>query len=83
MKPRPFDIRELKPSTQYIVRKGFTDFYNNRFVEGERLTFVSYSFLPYHGGHTVLFREKALYLQEEANADILASFHLYMSPVGE
>jgi hypothetical protein len=76
-------IQVLKRSRHYRVRRAFVDFYNNRFLEGEILTFVTYQFLPYHGGYTVMFREKTLYLQEESNAEILNALGSYLVEIGE
>jgi hypothetical protein len=63
----------------YVVRKGFTDFYGNVFSTGETLTFVERNFLPYDGGHTIVFKERKLYLQEEENVAIIDSFAEYVS----
>jgi hypothetical protein len=79
----PNDIYSLEKSVRYKVRRDFTDFYNNQFTREEILTFIEYHFLPYHGGYTVIFKEKTLYLQEEANADILNCLGDYLSPVME
>lgn len=32
---------------------------------GTRLTFRERHYLPYHGGHTLMFREATLYLQDD------------------
>ena len=60
------------------VQRDFADFYHNQFTQGEILTFVEYHFLPYHGGYTVVFKERTLYLQEEVNSDILGSLGDYL-----
>ena len=80
MHDSPLDVRQLRKSARYRVRQTFKDYYGNPFEEGELLTFVSYSFLPYHGGYTVVFQEKTLYLQEEQNIAILDSFGDYFRP---
>jgi hypothetical protein len=77
----PKDIYSLEQSAQYQVRQEFTDYYHNRFLPGEILTFVEYHFLPYHGGYTVVFKERNLYLQEQENASILDCLADYLSPV--
>lgn len=77
MRDSPLDIRQLKKTMQYRVRQTFKDYHGNLFEEGEVLTFISYSFLPYHGGYTIIFQEKTLYLQEEQNIAILNSFGDY------
>ena len=62
----------------YTVAESFTDFYGNEFSRGETLTFARKHFLPYHGGHTIVFEERSLYLQEEANEKILRSLDAYL-----
>jgi hypothetical protein len=79
----PMGIHNLKKGSQYRVRQDFADYYRNRFTEGERLTFVGSHFLPYHGGYTVVFKERTLYLQEEENSNILGSLGDYLSFVTE
>lgn len=49
------------------------------FSSGETLTFVERNFLPYDGGHTIVFRERKLYLQEDENKEIIDSFAVYVS----
>jgi hypothetical protein len=75
------DIHYLKKASRYRVSRGFADFYNNQFTPGEILTFVEYHFLPYHGGYTIVFQERNLYLQEQENAHILDSLGDYLSSV--
>lgn len=74
-------IDRLERSAHYQVCQTFHDFYHNLFKEGEILTFVERSFLPYHGGHTIVFKEKTLYLHEDENTDILDSFGLFFRRV--
>lgn len=62
----------------YTVAETFTDFYGDVFSRGETLTFVEKHFLPYHGGHTIVFKERNLYLQEEANENILRFLDKYL-----
>jgi hypothetical protein len=76
-------VYQLRKNWRYQVRRDFADFYNNRFSQGEVLTFIEYHFLPYHGGYTVVFQERNLYLQEEVNANILNSLGNYLSPLTE
>lgn len=76
-------IHNLKQGSQYSVQREFFDFYHNEFTYGELLTFVELHFLPYHGGYTVVFQEKLLYLQEEQNSNILNSLGDYFSLVKE
>lgn len=47
------------------------------------LTFLEVNFLPYHGGYTVVFKEKNLYLQEQENAEMLDALGNYLSLVAE
>ena len=72
------DIRDLRKDVQYRIQRDFADFHHNHFTEGELLTFVEFHFLPYHGGYTVVFKERTLYLQEEVNSDILGSLGDYL-----
>jgi len=67
----------LKEGVVYLVTRSFKDYYGNEFSEGDKLTFTGRNFLPYDGGHTINFKEKALYLQEEANLDIIDAFDEY------
>jgi hypothetical protein len=62
----------------YRVMQSFVDFHGNQFRRGEVLRFNERHFLPYHGGHTVSFDERSMYLQEEQNAVILANFSDYL-----
>ena len=78
MQDQPSDIHQLKRSARYQVCRSFIDYYKNEFHEGEVLTYVEYHFLPYHGGYTVVFKEKSLYLHEEENVDVLNSFGAYL-----
>jgi hypothetical protein len=77
------DIRQLKKGSRYLVSRDFADFYHNRFTQGEMLTFLESHFLPYHGGYTVVFKERNLYLQEDENALMLDSLGDYLSLVAE
>lgn len=72
------DLHRLQQGSQYRVRREFADFYHNQFKQGELLTFTKLHVLPYHGGYTVVFRERTLYLQEEQNSNILGSLAEYL-----
>ncbi len=74
------DIYTLERGAAYVVKRGFTDFRGNVFSPGEVLTYAERHFLPYHGGHTIVFRERALYLQEEENRGLIDSFAEYLAP---
>ena len=78
MSSSSIDIQDLKIHSQYRVQQDFADYYQNQFRQGELLTFVESHFLPYHGGYTVVFRERTLYLQEEVNSDIIGSLGDYL-----
>ena len=69
----PFDIHRLEKAAQGQVCQTFKDFYHSLFKEREKLTFVQVHFLPDHGGHTIVFKERNLDLQEEENTNILNS----------
>lgn len=74
-------MEALKAGITYIVKKPFTDFYGNVFSAGEALTYVKRHFLPYHGGHTIVFDQRSIYLQEEENQQIIESLAEYLAPV--
>jgi hypothetical protein len=81
--PRPElegTIYGLYPGRNYRVIKSFTDFYENSFQKNEVLHFKERHFLPYDGGHTIVFEERMLYLQENKNKDILDNFSEYIVP---
>jgi len=67
------------PGREYQIIKSFTDHHGNSFEQGEQLQFKQRHFLPYHGGHTILFEERALYLQEDQNREILDHFSEYIA----
>jgi hypothetical protein len=69
----------LIPGAEYQVMQTFTDYYNNQFQRGEMLRFKERHFLPYHGGHTIIFEQRPLYLQENENASILENFSEYIA----
>ena len=69
---------DFRAGAVYRVGETFADFYGNVFSVGETLTFVEKHFLPYSGGHTIVFKERRLYLQEEANENILRSLDKYL-----
>jgi hypothetical protein len=73
------DIYTLEKGATYVVSNRFADFYGNVFSPGEILTYVERHFLPYHGGHTIVFKERNIYLQEDTNRDIVDRFADYLS----
>ena len=79
--PRPElegTVYGLLPGVRYQVINSFTDFYGNEFEKGEELHFQTRHFLPYDGGHTIIFESRRLYLQEDKNKDILENFSQYI-----
>ncbi|HVQ37293.1 MAG TPA: hypothetical protein VMS31_07165 [Pyrinomonadaceae bacterium] len=77
------DIYTLQKDTTYVLRRGLTDFHGNVFAPGEVLTYVERHFLPYHGGHTIVFKERSIYLQEDENRDIIGAFAEYLARVDD
>lgn len=70
---------DFRAGAIYTVAETFTDFYGNGFTAGEKLTLARRRFLPYGGGHTIVFKERSLYLQQEANENILNWLGKYLS----
>ena len=73
----------LIPGATYRVIRPVTDHYGTVFAVGEELTYVSRDFLPYHGGHTLVFQPRAMYLQDEDNADVLNDLDAYLSVMAQ
>jgi len=71
----------LVPGAAYRVVQSFTDYYGNQFQRGELLWFKERHFLPYHGGHTIVFEGKPLYLQENENEELLTNFSDYIERI--
>jgi hypothetical protein len=71
----------LNPGSEYRVLREFADFYGNTFHVGETFRFTTRQFLPYDGGHTLVFEKRMIYLQEEKNKDILENFSAYIEKV--
>ncbi len=67
----------------YVVVKSFTDYYANHFAAGEKLVFVQKHFLPYDGGHTLVFRERRMYLQEDEQGKIIGNFNDYLAAASD
>lgn len=74
-------IDDLKQNRRYTVKQSFVDYHGNHFEVGEILTFQKKDYLPYHGGHTMFFAERTLYLQDEEQAEILQGLWTYLEPV--
>ena len=64
-------VKLLKKGRRYVVKKSFVDHHGQCFEVGDGLTFVKKDYLPYHGGHTIFFEERTIYLQDEEQAGIL------------
>lgn len=73
------DLYTLEKDAAYVVSRGFTDFHGNVFTPGEVLSYVERLFLPYHGGHTIVFKERKIYLQEEENKAFIDDLAQYLS----
>jgi len=71
-------VYDLEDGRKYVILRAFTDYQGQQFDPGTVLTFRSRHFLPYEGGHTVMFTEKWMYLQEELQAEILDNFGDYV-----
>jgi hypothetical protein len=71
----------LLPEQEYQVIKSFTDFRENAFERGEVLRFKERHFLPYDGGHAIIFAERSMYLQEDLNSEILENFIEYIAKI--
>ena len=71
------ELHLLRTNAVYEVVQPFTDYHGQAFSAGARLTFVNRHFLPYHGGHTLCFREATIYLQEDDN--VCRAFERYFS----
>jgi len=65
IEPGKVVLHALRVNAVYEVRQEFADHHGSVIAAGTRLTFVQRQFLPYHGGHTLCFREATIFLQEE------------------
>ena len=74
-------VHGLEPGATYRVIKAFTDYYKNRFEMGTELAFIRSNFIPYHGGTTLQFSPRNIYLQDEVNSDILGHLDDYLERV--
>ena len=71
-------VNDLAKGRTYEVVREIRDYYGGVFPVGQRLVFTERHFLPYHGGHTLVFGPVRVYLQEEMNADILDRLEEYL-----
>lgn len=56
------NIRSLTTGAAIRILQNFRDCAGGEFTEGQILHFTHRDFLPYHGGHTVFFKEATMYL---------------------
>jgi hypothetical protein len=83
LRPEELDgtVYGLVSGAEYQVVQSFTDYYSNHFQRGELLRYKERHFLPYEGGHTLIFDERSLYLHEYQNSAILGSFSEYIAQI--
>ena len=72
-------IHTLQEGVIYTVTRPFTDYHQNHFTPGSKLTYTGRAYLPYDGGHTLFFREGNIYLQENADEALINSLHEYLT----
>jgi hypothetical protein len=72
-------IYTLAEGVIYMVTKPFTDYHRNNFSPGDKLTYAGRAFLPYDGGHTLIFKEQNIYLQEDEDAALISSLHEHLT----
>ena len=70
-------LHALRTNAVYEVIRDFKDHNGCSFPAGTRLTFLQRQFLPYHGGHTLCFREATIYLQEDS--EVCRAFEHYFA----
>jgi len=75
--PGTVTLHALRTNAVYEVVRAFTDHNGGSFPAGTRLTFLQRQFLPYHGGHTLCFREATIYLQEDS--EVCRAFEHYFA----
>lgn len=71
-------VCDLVEGRTYEVVREIRDFYGGVFPVGQRLVFTERHFLPYDGGHTIVFGPVRMYLQEEVNAEIADRLDEYL-----
>lgn len=72
-------IHTLEEGVIYTVSKPFTDYHQNNFTPGAKLTYAGRAYLPYDGGHTLFFKERNIYLREDDDAAVINSLHEYLT----
>jgi hypothetical protein len=78
----PGGVYGLQSGVIYRVLKPFKDYYGGEFAAGEQLTFIERHYLPYHGGHTLIFSPRSIWLQDDANSELVQQIEQYLAPVG-
>ncbi|MEJ5225944.1 MAG: DUF3601 domain-containing protein [Anaerolineales bacterium] len=76
-------VLDLQPGITYTVLREICDYYDNIFQVGEKLTFTERHYLPYDGGHTLVFGERRMYLQKDMHAEILDTLGDFLAPETE
>lgn len=74
-------ITDLVVGETYVVVQPFRDFRGTLVQAGDLQTYEGYSFLPYDGGFTVRFRQETLFLQEDAQAEVVEHAERFLRPV--
>jgi len=72
-------IYTLEEGVNYTVTKPFTDYHEGHFAPDTKLTYLGRAYLPYHGGHTLFFKEHNIYLQEDDDAALINSLPEYLT----
>jgi len=72
-------IHTLEEGVIYTVTKPFTDYHQGHIAPDTKLTYVGRAYLPYHGGHTLFFKEQNIYLQEDDDAVLINSLNEYLT----
>lgn len=75
----PFTVHDLRPGARYRVREAFTDFRGTTFEPGRLLVFRERHYLPYDGGHTLVFDDVRIYLQDDDQAAVLDHLDRYLA----
>ncbi len=76
-------VFDLQPGVRYRVLRQIRDYYDNLFGVGETLTYVERFYLPYDGGHTLVFAERRMYLQQTEHAKILSALGEFLASDGD
>jgi hypothetical protein len=63
-------VWDFTPGMIFRINRTFKDCYGQELQEGEVLHFLERDYLPYHGGHTLKFAEKTIYLSDNYESDL-------------